>query len=67
LAVEAAQIRPGDLLFFATAASGPSHVAIAVGGDAFVHAPGAGRDVRVERFTAYWADRFLGARRLDDH
>jgi cell wall-associated NlpC family hydrolase len=60
-----ADIEPGDLLFFATESSGPSHVGIAIDGSSFVHAPGEGRVVRVERFdTPYWQTRFVGVRRV---
>jgi cell wall-associated NlpC family hydrolase len=55
----------GDLLFFTTAEPGASHVAISVGGDEFVHAPSSKGVVRVEHLSAsYWAQRFLGARRI---
>src|SRR5439155_10637402 len=37
--VEPQQLAAGDLLFFSTVASGPTHVAIALGGGEFVHAP----------------------------
>jgi cell wall-associated NlpC family hydrolase len=58
-------IEAGDLLFFTTGAPGPSHVAIAVDSDEFVHAPSSVGVVRVERLSArYWAQRFVGARRL---
>ncbi len=58
-------IEAGDLLFFSTTSSGPSHVAIAMGLDEFVHAPSSTGVVRVERRSArYWADRYLGARRI---
>ena len=58
-------IAPGDLLFFTTVAPGASHVAIALGGDEFVHAPSSTGVVRVERTTsAYWAARFVAARRV---
>ena len=58
-------LAPGDLLFFTTAESGASHVAISVGGDEFVHAPSSTGVVRVEHLSArYWAQRFLGARRV---
>lgn len=56
---------PGDLLFFTTAEPDVSHVAIAVGGDEFVHAPSSTGVVRVERLSAsYWSQRFIGARRI---
>jgi cell wall-associated NlpC family hydrolase len=58
-------VREGDLLFFKTEGSGASHVAIAVGGDSFVHAPSTRGVVRVERLSAaYWASRYAGARRM---
>ena len=58
-------LEPGDLLFFTTTEPGASHVAIAVGGDEFIHAPSSTGVVRVERLSArYWADRFVGARRV---
>ena len=58
-------VREGDLLFFAIDGSDASHVAIAVGGDRFVHAPSSSGVVRVERLDIrYWAERFVGARRI---
>ena len=58
-------IEPGDLLFFATQGPAVSHVAMAIGGDEFVHAPSSRGEVRVERLSApYWASRYVGARRI---
>jgi cell wall-associated NlpC family hydrolase len=63
--VAPAQVQPGDLVFFTTVAPGASHVGIALGGDEFVHAPSSTGEVRVERMSAaYWATRFVGARRV---
>jgi cell wall-associated NlpC family hydrolase len=60
------QLVAGDLLFFATTDLGVSHVAIAIGGDEFVHAPSSTGVVRVERLgSSYWSPRFLGARRVN--
>jgi len=65
--VDPDQIAPGDLLFFTTVAPGASHVALAISGDEFVHAPSARGQVRVERLgSSYWSKRFLGARRIVD-
>ena len=62
--VKRRDIEAGDLLFFATTGRGPTHVAIALDRDAFVHAPSSTGVVRVERLTApYWSRRFLTARR----
>jgi cell wall-associated NlpC family hydrolase len=58
-------VAPGDLLFFRTTSRRVSHVAIALGGDEFVHAPSSNGVVRVERLdAAYWSRRFVGARRV---
>lgn len=63
--IEADEIAPGDLVFFATTDGGASHVAIAIGGNGFVHAPSTWGVVRVEYLTGtYWSRRYLGARRL---
>jgi cell wall-associated NlpC family hydrolase len=64
-AVKADEIVPGDLIFFTTVGPGASHVGIALGGDAFVHAPSSTGVVRVEHLSAaYWSQRFIGARRV---
>ncbi|MGE0451251.1 MAG: C40 family peptidase [Vicinamibacterales bacterium] len=56
---------PGDLIFFSTVAPGASHVGIALGDDAFVHAPSSRGVVRIERVTSsYWSRRLVGIRRL---
>ena len=63
--VNAAELRPGDLVFFSTVAPGPTHVGIVIGGDSFVHAPSSTGVVRVERLSAsYWSARFVEARRV---
>jgi len=62
------RLQAGDLVFFSTIGPGATHVGIVLetaGAGTFVHAPGAGGVVRVERFdTGYWRSRFIGARRL---
>jgi len=59
-------IRPGDLLFFRM--NGPkspvSHVALAINGDEFIHAPGADGAVRTEKLTPYWRSRLVTVRRV---
>src|SRR4051794_16373509 len=63
--VKVEDLAPGDILFFTTTEPGPSHVAIAVGGDQFVHAPSSTGVVRVEHLSSsYWSPRYLGARRI---
>jgi cell wall-associated NlpC family hydrolase len=63
--VERDGIAPGDLVFFATTGSGPTHVGVAIGGGRFIHAPKSGDVVRIESMAAtYWASRFVTARRI---
>jgi cell wall-associated NlpC family hydrolase len=64
-AVARDDIAPGDLVFFSTTGSGPTHVGIALEGGRFVHAPKSGGVVRVESMSAsYWTSRFVTARRV---
>ena len=63
--VDRGDLAPGDLVFFATTGSGPTHVGIAIGGGRFIHAPKSGDVVRVESLSAsYWSSRFVAARRI---
>jgi cell wall-associated NlpC family hydrolase len=65
--VKPEELTAGDIVFFTTTEPGPSHVAIAIGGDEFVHAPSSAGVVRVEHLSSsYWSPRFLGARRLTE-
>lgn len=59
-------LRPGDLLFFATAGGRRvSHAGIYVGEGRFVHAPSSGGTVRLDRLSGvYWDKRYLGAKRV---
>jgi cell wall-associated NlpC family hydrolase len=64
--VEPNELSPGDLVFFTTTDPDVSHVAIAIGGDEFVHAPSTWGTVRVEHLSAeYWSQRYIGARRVN--
>src|SRR5687767_13644325 len=63
--VDPAMLAAGDLIFFSTVAPGPSHVAIAISPEEFVHAPSSSGIVRVEALRAsYWASRLIGVRRF---
>jgi cell wall-associated NlpC family hydrolase len=63
--IDARDLKPGDLVFFETVSRGPSHVGIAIGGDEFVHAPSSKGVVRIEKISsAYWSQRWIGAKRL---
>jgi cell wall-associated NlpC family hydrolase len=64
-AVEAGELRPGDLVFYNTQRRAFSHVGIYLGESRFVHAPSTGGAVRIEEMDVrYWTQRFDGARRL---
>lgn len=58
-------LKPGDLVFFNTMRRAFSHVGIYLGDNQFVHAPRAGKAVRVEDIRgSYWSKRYNGARRI---
>ena len=54
------ELRPGDLVFFRSGRAIVSHVGIYLGDNRFIHAPGRGRSVSVERLDApYWQDHYI--------
>jgi len=61
------ELNPGDLVFFNTMRRTFSHVGIYIGDGKFIHAPSAGKAVRVDDLrAAYWTKRFTGARRVQE-
>ena len=65
VAIDRAELQPGDLVFFNTMKRTFSHVGIYVGDGKFIHAPRPGKSVRVDDMReAYWQKRFNGARRV---
>lgn len=61
------ELNPGDLVFFNTMRRTFSHVGIYMGDGKFIHAPSAGKAVRVDDLrAAYWTKRFTGARRVQE-
>ena len=58
-------LKPGDLLFFATYASFPSHVGIYIGDGKMIHASSKGGRVEVANINQdYYVKRFLFAKRI---
>ncbi|TAJ80636.1 MAG: peptidoglycan endopeptidase [Gallionellaceae bacterium] len=65
IALNADQLRPGDLVFFNTRQRAYSHVGIFIGEGKFVHSPKSGSRIRVEKMSEkYWGSRYSGARRI---
>ncbi len=55
----------GDLVFFRTYASFPSHVGIYLGNDLFIHASSKGKKVSIDSLTTpYYFKRFIGGKRF---
>lgn len=55
----------GDLVFFKTYASFPSHVGIYLGNNLFIHASSKSKKVTIDSLdTPYYLKRFIGAKRL---
>jgi peptidoglycan endopeptidase LytE len=55
----------GDLVFFKTYASFPSHVGIYLGNNLFIHASSRSRKVTIDSLeTPYYFKRFIGAKRF---
>lgn len=60
-------LRPGDLVFFDTEkdVAGPDHVGIYMGDGKMLDAPRPGKNVEIVDMTqGYYADRFMGGRRM---
>jgi cell wall-associated NlpC family hydrolase len=57
----------GDLVFFSSGGTHPTHVGIYVGDDKFLHAAVKARQVIVSDLNKFWYTmRYLGARRIAD-
>ena len=55
----------GDLVFFRTYASFPSHVGIYLGNNLFIHASSKSKKVTIDSLeTPYYVKRYIGAKRL---
>lgn len=62
--VEQGDLLVGDLVFFATTGRDKvTHVGIYVGEDRFIHAPGKGKNIRIDYLgRSYYTKRYLGGR-----
>jgi cell wall-associated NlpC family hydrolase len=59
-AVSRSELQAGDLVFF----NGLGHVGIYIGGNQFIHSPHTGDVVKISSITGWYADTWVGARRL---
>jgi len=65
--VDGEELSIGDLVFFRTYASFPSHVGIYLGNNLFIHASSRSRKVTIDSLeTPYYLKRFIGAKRFID-
>ncbi len=63
--VSSDQLKPGDLVFFATSRRGISHVGLYIGNRQFIHASTPRRGVMISSLDQkYYASRYRGARRI---
>ncbi len=63
--VDLSELQVGDLLFYRTYKSDPSHVAIYAGNGQIIHASYAAKKVQYDSIDkAYYKQRFLYAKRL---
>jgi cell wall-associated NlpC family hydrolase len=58
--VSRGDLQPGDLVFF----DGLGHVGIYIGGGQFIHAPHTGTVVQISSLTGWYAETYVGARRI---
>lgn len=66
-AVDRANLKPGDMVFFRTAGgSRISHVGMYIGNDRFIHAPRTGRNIEITSLSGhYWTSKYATARRIN--
>jgi len=65
--VDKEELSIGDLVFFKTYASFPSHVGIYLGNNLFIHASSRSKKVTIDSLdTPYYFKRFIGAKRVID-
>jgi cell wall-associated NlpC family hydrolase len=60
VAVSRDDLQPGDLVFF----DGLGHEGIYIGSDQFIHAPHTGDVVTISSISGWYAQTYMGARRL---
>ena len=60
VAVSRSELQAGDLVFF----NSLGHVGIYIGGSQFIHSPHTGDVVKISSLTGWYADTYVGARRI---
>jgi cell wall-associated NlpC family hydrolase len=62
--ISRSKLNLGDLIFFRTRGNRVSHVGIYKGNNQFIHASSSGGKIRVNVLSGYYAQRYVGARRV---
>ena len=58
-------LKEGDLVFFNTSGSGISHVGLYIGDSKMIHAPSAGKNVKIENInSSYYSSKIVTAKRI---
>jgi peptidoglycan DL-endopeptidase LytE len=61
--VDRSALMPGDLVFFSSNGSGPSHVGVSIGDGQFINVEDRGVVID-SMYTSYWSENYYGARRV---
>ncbi|MDO5686153.1 MAG: C40 family peptidase, partial [Neisseria sp.] len=68
VAVEKADLKPGDLVFFRRGKARIGHVGMYIGDGKFIHAPRTGKSIEIQDLNrTYYVKNYAGARRVSNN